>query len=107
MTKPFDKVSIFITWQRGEAYLAAGQPVAAEKNFRTVIEDARYDPPSFSIPLSWLGLGEALAAQGRKDESVAAYQHFFKLWAHADPDAMYLKQAKQEFAKLDAAAPAR
>ena len=99
-TKPFDKVSIFITWHRGEAYLAAGQPVAAEKNFRTVIDDARYDPPSFSIPLSWLGLGEALAAQGRKKEAVAAYEHFFTLWAHADPDAIYLKKAKLEFAKL-------
>ncbi len=102
-TKPFDKLSIVITWHRGEAYLAAGQPVAAEKNFRSVIELARFDPPSFSIPLSWLGLGEALAAEGRKQEAIDAYQHFFTLWAHADPDALYLKQAKQEFAKLQSA----
>jgi eukaryotic-like serine/threonine-protein kinase len=105
-TKPFDKVSIVIAWNRGEAYLAAGQPVAAEKNFRSVIDLARYDPPSFSIPLSWLGLGEALAAQGKKDDAIAAYQHFFTLWAHADPDAMYLKQARQEFARLESSAPA-
>jgi hypothetical protein len=52
------------------------------------------------VPLSWLGLGRALAAEGNRPAAIAAYQHFLTRWSHADQDAIYLKQAKQEFAKL-------
>jgi DNA-binding winged helix-turn-helix (wHTH) protein/tetratricopeptide (TPR) repeat protein len=100
IARPFDTGGRVVPWLRGNAYLAAGQPVLAEKDYRSMVTHPEFDPTSPYIPLSWLGLGEALAAQGRKDEAIAAYQHFFTLWAHADPDAMYLRQAKQEFAKL-------
>ncbi len=98
--RPLDHVGRVLPWLRGRAYLAAGQPNQAEKEFRGVVDHPEYDPASFGIPLSWLGLGEALAAEGNRSAAVEAYQHFFTLWAHADPDAMYLKQARQEFAAL-------
>ncbi len=97
----FDKSSPVVPWLRGNAYLAAGQPSLAEKDYRSITHP-EFETTSPYRPLSWLGLGEALAAQGRKDEAIAAYRHFFTLWAHADPDAMYLKKAKQEFVKLQA-----
>ena len=100
IARPLDKIGRYLPWHRGNAYLAAGQPVLAEKDFRSVIDHPQYDPSSPYISLSWFGLGEALAAQGHRAEAVEAYQHFFTLWAHADSDAMYLKQAKQEYTKL-------
>ena len=99
-TRPFDKVGRFLPWLRGSAYMAAGQPAAAEKDFRSVVDHPEYDPTSPYISLSWLGLGRALGAEGNRAGAIDAYQHFLTLWAHADPDATYLKQAKQEFAAL-------
>jgi hypothetical protein len=85
---------------RGNAYLASGQPTLAEWDYRTVVNHPEWDPTAPTIPLCWLGLGRALAAQGNRSAALDAYQHFFTLWAHADPEALYLKQAKQEFAAL-------
>ena len=89
---------------RGDAYLAAGEPALAESSYRKVLEGPGQVPEASEIPLSWLGLGRALAAQGKRPAAVEAYKHFFTLWAHADPDAMYLNQAKQEFATLQTVA---
>ncbi|HZP22464.1 MAG TPA: hypothetical protein VFB04_03385 [Terriglobales bacterium] len=36
--------------------------------------------------LAHLGLAHALAFQGQREESRAAYQDFFNLWKDADPD---------------------
>ena len=63
----------------------------------------RSEPISENIPLAWLGLGRSLTAEGNRAAAIDAYQHFFTVWAHADPDAMYLRQAKQEFAALQKA----
>jgi len=90
---------------RGKAYLAAGQPALAEKEFRFILAHQGLDPVSYHYPLAWLALGRALAAQGNRPGASDAYQHFFALWAHADPDAMYLKQARQEFGRLGSAPP--
>jgi DNA-binding winged helix-turn-helix (wHTH) protein/tetratricopeptide (TPR) repeat protein len=100
IARPLDGIVRVLPWSRGNAYLAAGQPELAEKNYRSVIEHPELEPDSPYISLSWLGLGEALAAQGKRPEAIAAYQHFFALWAHADADAPHLKLAKEEFAQL-------
>jgi tetratricopeptide (TPR) repeat protein len=105
--RPFDKSSLVIPWQRGNAYLAAGQPASAENDFRSVLGHSAYDPTSPYISLSWLGLGQSLAAEGNRPAALDAYQHFFTLWAHADPDAKFLVQAKQEFAVLQKTASAK
>ena len=85
---------------RADVYFAAGQLKVAEKEYRDILAHPEVDPTAAAIPLSWLGLGRALAAEGNRTASIDTYQHFLTLWAHADPDAMYLKQAKQEFATL-------
>ena len=96
-----------VPWLRGNAYLAAGQPALAEADYRTVVNHPQWDPTAPTIPLCWLGLGRALAAQAKHPAAIEAYQHFFNLWAHADPDALYLKQARQEFAALQTPLPAK
>ena len=98
---PLEGISLAIPRLRGEAYLASGQPELAEKNFRMVVTHPELDPASPAVPLSWLGLGRALAAEGNRSAAIDAYQHFLMLWAHADPDALYLRQAKQELAAIE------
>jgi DNA-binding winged helix-turn-helix (wHTH) protein/tetratricopeptide (TPR) repeat protein len=99
-TRPLDDRSLNTHKFRADLYRAAGQPASAEQEYRTVIAHREIEAESVDYSLSWLGLGRALAAQGKRAPAIDAYQHFFSLWAHADPDATYLKQAKQEFTSL-------
>ena len=87
---------------RAEAYLAAGKLALAETAYRGILASAWQGPDALEIPLAWLGLGRALAGQGKRADAVEAYRHFLALWAHADPDATLLKQARQELAGLQA-----
>ena len=53
--------------------------------------------------LAHLEIGRAYAMAG-DDEAKIAYQDFLTLWKDADPDIPILKQAKAEYAKLQARA---
>ena len=99
-TRPLDGRNQITTLLRADAYLAAGEPALAEKSYRWIIQGPFLNSESGEFPLSWLGLARALAAQGNRAAAADAYQHFFTLWAHADPDARFLLQARQEFAAL-------
>jgi len=105
--RPIEARELVVPWLRGNALLAAGQPALAETNYRNIIDHRQWDPTYPTISLCWLGLGRALAAQGKRPAAIDAYQHFFTLWAHADPGAINLKQAKQEFAALQTPAPTK
>ena len=98
--RPLDGRSPVLPMLRGDAYLAAGDPGLAEKSYRRVVEGSFRNPDEEELPLSWLGVGRALAAEGNRPAAIDAYQHFLVLWAHADPDGLYLRQAKQELAAL-------
>jgi len=50
--------------------------------------------------LSELQLGRAYAMAGDSAKAKGAYQDFLALWSNADPDALILKEAKAEYAKL-------
>jgi eukaryotic-like serine/threonine-protein kinase len=76
----------------------------AEKEFRGVIAHRELDPTLGDYPLSWLGLGRALVAEGKRGEAVGAYQHFLALWAHADADNATYLAGKKELAELKKAA---
>ena len=106
-TRTLDDRSLGTRKLRGNLYLSAGQPYLAEKEYRTVIAHREIESESVDYPLSWLGLGEALAAEGNRSAAMDAYQHFLTLWVHADPDARFLQQAKQEFAALQKPALAK
>jgi len=103
----FDSKGLDLPMRRGLAHLAAGQPALAEKDFRYILENQRLDPTSSLYSLSWLQLGRALTAKGNHPAASDAYRNFLTRWSHADPDARFLQQAKQEFTTLQKVAPAR
>ena len=91
-----------ITMMRADAYLAKGDARNAELNYRLVVGGPQKNATSEEVPLSWLGLGRALAAQGERSAALDAYGRFLKLWANADPSANFLLAAKSEVATLQA-----
>jgi DNA-binding winged helix-turn-helix (wHTH) protein/tetratricopeptide (TPR) repeat protein len=99
-TRPLDDRSLGTHKFRGDLYLATAQPALAEKEYRSVIAHREIESESVDYALSWLGLGRALTAEDNRPAALDAYQHFLTLWSHADPDALYLTQAKQELATL-------
>jgi tetratricopeptide (TPR) repeat protein len=103
--RPIEMRELVVPWMRGVAHLGAVKPALAEKEFRQVVTHPEVDPTSCEIPLSWLGLGRALAAQGNRPAARDAYQHFLALWAHADPDAKFLVEARNELKALQASEP--
>jgi len=99
-THLFDAKDLDSPMRRALANLAASHPALAEKDFRSILAHRERDPTSSFYPLAWLGLGRCLAAEGNLSAATQAYEHFLTLWAHADPGALYLRQARQELAAL-------
>ncbi len=89
-----------VSYHRGQACLAAGQYAKAAAEFEKVIDHRGWPEWELFAPLSQLGLAQAYALQGDKDESRKAYDVFFTIWKDADPAIPILKQAKAEYAKL-------
>ena len=88
-----------VLYARGLAYLQAGQGAQAAQEFQMVIDSRSvYADPLTS--LAKLGLAKAYALQGDKSRSRLAYQDFLALWKDADPDVPLLKQARDEYAKV-------
>ncbi len=54
----------------GNLLLQMGRPVEAEREFRLALDDPRYTRQD----IAFINLGDALAAQGRYDEAIAAYR---------------------------------
>jgi len=96
----FDSKDMDLPMRRALANLAAGHPAAAERDFRFLVAHRELDPTSAFYPLAWLGLARALHGENNRPAAIDAYRKFLSLWEHADPDALYLRQAKQEVAAL-------
>jgi hypothetical protein len=97
---------------RGEAYLAAGQGSAAAAEFQKILDHSGIMWGCWTGAVAHLGVArsnalQAKAAQGADSDAarvraLAAYKNFLTLWKDADPDIPILKQAKVEYAKLNA-----
>ena len=91
---------LYPIYVRGEAYLAAKQPVQAATEFQKILDRrgiVLYDPIGV---LARIGMARAYALQGDTARAKAAYQDFLTLWKDADPDIPILIAAKAEYAKL-------
>ena len=99
--QPFQSAgTLYPVYLRGEAYLATHQNKEAAAEFLKIL-DHRGIVLNFPLgALAYLGLGRAYAQSGDTAKARSAYDEFFKLWAHADPDIPILKQAKAEYARL-------
>jgi len=85
---------------RGEAYLAARQGNEAAAEFQKIIDHPGVVLNQPIGALAHLGLGRAYVLQGNIPKAKAAYQDFLTLWKDADPDIPILRQAKDEYSKL-------
>ena len=89
-----------IPYQRGLAYLAAGEPAKAAAEFEKLLAHRGSGWWPVYAPLCQLGLGRAYAMQGDREKSRQAYDEFFTTWKDADPNLLMLRQAKTEYQKL-------
>jgi serine/threonine protein kinase/tetratricopeptide (TPR) repeat protein len=85
---------------RGLAHLAAGKGPQAAAEFQNVLDHPGVRPLSPVHSLAHLGLARAYSLADDRVKARTAYQDFFASWKDADPDIPILKQAKNEYAKL-------
>jgi eukaryotic-like serine/threonine-protein kinase len=93
-------LSLYPVYLRGEAFLAAHSGSEAAVEFRKILDHGGIVGNAPIRALARLGLARAYALQGDTAKAHAAYQDFFSLWKHADPDIPVLKEAHAEYAKL-------
>jgi DNA-binding winged helix-turn-helix (wHTH) protein/tetratricopeptide (TPR) repeat protein len=101
---------LYPTYNRGEAYLAAGQGKEAAVEFQKILDHSGLVWNCWTGALAHLGVARANALQSRTSQgadadaarvrALAAYKDFLALWKDADTDIPILKQAKAEYAKL-------
>jgi serine/threonine protein kinase/Flp pilus assembly protein TadD len=89
-----------VLYGRGMAYLQAQRGKEAAEAFQRIIDlrAAHFIDPSAAI--AHLGLARAYSLQGDTSRSRIEYQNFLALWRDADPDIPLLKQAKEEYARV-------
>ena len=95
-----------VPYRRALAYLAAGEPAKAAAGFEKLIDDRGAGWWAVYAPLTKLGLARAYTGLEEREKSLKAYNDFSTTWKDADPDIPILRQAKAEYKKLTAAAPA-
>jgi eukaryotic-like serine/threonine-protein kinase len=84
----------------GETYLMQSKGTEAVSEFKKIVNQRGLDPLSPYYPLAHLGIARGYAIAGQVDESRKAYELFFVLWKHADPDLPIVLQARAEYEKL-------
>ena len=93
-------LTLYPAYVRGQAYLAERKGAEAAPEFQKILDHPSLALNEMIVPLAHLGLGRARALAGDAPGARKAYQDFFALWQHADPDLPILRQAKAEFARL-------
>jgi tetratricopeptide (TPR) repeat protein len=98
--EPLEARSCNYSYERGEAYLAAGQGSAAAAAFQQILDHPGLVRNCLPGALAHLQIGRAYVMQGDTAKARAKYQDFLTLWKDADPDIPILIAAKAEYAKL-------
>jgi eukaryotic-like serine/threonine-protein kinase len=100
-TRPYDRVTIWPAWLRGQALFRAGTTPEAIAEFQKLRDNrGQYDWAYPLYPLAHLGL--ARAAVRANDLSLARQEYgaFLDLWKNADSDAAPLIDARREYARI-------
>ena len=106
---PYDHAAWAEFWPsylRGQAHLRLKRGADAAAAFQAILDHRGEAPLSQLYPLARLGLARALALDGRREQAVAAYDEFLRLWEHADATLAPLREARQERDRL-ATSPVR
>jgi tetratricopeptide (TPR) repeat protein len=94
--------SLYPVYLRGQAYLLAHRGPDAATQFQKILDNRGI---VFADPVgavARLQLARAFVMSGDTAKARVAYEGFLTLWKDADPDIPILKQAKAEYAKLQA-----
>jgi DNA-binding winged helix-turn-helix (wHTH) protein/lipopolysaccharide biosynthesis regulator YciM len=92
--------NLYPAYVRGEAYLAARQGREAAVEFQKILDHRGIVVSDPIRALAHLQLGRAYVMAGDKEKARTAYMDFLTLWKDADSDIPVLKEAKEEYAKL-------
>jgi tetratricopeptide (TPR) repeat protein len=99
----YDRASFDPPLLRGRALLALHRPQEAETQFHIILDHPGIDPLSQDYPLAQLGLGRALAAEGKLTEAGFPYKIVLQIWKDADSDLPRLHDARAEYDRLNGA----
>jgi tetratricopeptide (TPR) repeat protein len=91
---------LYPVYLRGQCYLQLHQGQEAAAEFQKFLDHQGITLNSPLGALAHLGLARAYASQSDSTKARKAYDEFFALWKDADPDLRILKEAKEEYAKL-------
>jgi eukaryotic-like serine/threonine-protein kinase len=89
-----------VLYARGMAYLKANQANEAMQEFQKILDLKAVYPADPITPLATLGIARAQAQLGDKAKSRIAYQDVLAIWKDADPDIPLIKQAQDEYLKV-------
>ncbi len=91
---------LYPVYVRGQAYLALKDGLAAQAEFKKILNHPGIVGTCATGALARLGIARAYVVQGNTSKAKVAYQDFLTLWKDSDPDIPILNQAKTEYAKL-------
>jgi len=92
--------AMYPVYVRGQACLAERRGSEAGAEFQKILNHRGVVVNEPIGTFAHLGLARGYVLNGDTAKARAAYQDFFALWKHADPDIPILKEAKGEYAKL-------
>jgi len=97
---PITSDTLYPVYLRAQAYLMEGNGKGAVAEFEKILEHRGRTVNGVIAALAHLGLGRAYALSSDVPKSQSAYQHFLALWKDADADALPLRQATAEYARM-------
>ena len=92
--------SLYLSYLRGQGYLAANRRVEAAREFQTIIDHPGLVRNAPIGALANLGLARAFVSNDNPSKSKAAYEEFLALWKNADSDISILRQARADYDNL-------
>jgi DNA-binding winged helix-turn-helix (wHTH) protein/Tfp pilus assembly protein PilF len=100
--RPYEMAGYALPQAFAEAFLKAAQPDRAAAEYKIILDHPGVDPLSPLYPLAHLGLARAYRHANKTAQSHAEYERFLAAWKDADDEVPVLKQARTEYARLDA-----
>jgi tetratricopeptide (TPR) repeat protein len=97
---PITSDTLYPVYLRAQAYLMEGNAKGAVAEFEKILEHRGRTVNGVIAALAHLELGRAYALSSDVSKAQSAYQDFLTLWNDADPDAVPLRQARAEYARM-------